>query len=229
MEALLKLADGFDRFSSWVGRMVGWLMLPLIFTIMFDVITRKIDATRLYFAEWTAQGFYSVSTILQDLQWHYHAIILMLTFGFGYIANAHVRVDIFREQMGRRTQGWMEFWMLIIMAIPFLLVLLSFSWDLMSLAYHQGEGSESMTGINQRWIIKNVMWVGFAILFIAVLATLSRLWVMLKGSGEISERAARSLSIFPNDEELAEARRIAEELIRKEAEAAKNKNTSMGA
>ena len=84
---------------------------------MFDVVTRKIDFIRLYFSEFSIDYGYSVSTILQDLQWHIHGIILLLTFGIGYLANAHVRVDVFREHIHPRKQAWLEFIGLLVMAV----------------------------------------------------------------------------------------------------------------
>ena len=88
MNKLASLADVLDRIARTAGKGIGWVILPLIFVIMFDVVTRKLDVTRLYFSEFTVHYGYSVSTILQDLQWHFHAMLLMLTFGFGYLANA---------------------------------------------------------------------------------------------------------------------------------------------
>jgi len=150
--------------------------LPLIFVIMFDVITRKIDTTRLFFSEFTVNYGYSISTILQDLQWHFHAMLLMLTFGFGYLANAHVRVDIFREMLSKRRQAWMELICLIVLAVPFLGFMIVYGWDLMALSWHQGEGSDSMTGIDYRYVIKAFVPLGFLVAMFAVIATLLRLW-----------------------------------------------------
>ncbi|MEL6311786.1 MAG: TRAP transporter small permease subunit, partial [Pseudomonadota bacterium] len=170
MDGMLSAARRLDGVSRWIGKAIGWIIIPLIFTIMFDVITRKLDVTRLAFAEWTATSGYSVSTILQDMQWHFHAFLLMFTFGFGYLANAHVRVDIFREMLSRRGQAKLEFWLLIILALPFLLVMIKYSFDLTSISFWQGEGSESLTGIGQRWFVKSAMVWGFVIALMAVLA-----------------------------------------------------------
>ena len=47
MGALLNLANVFDRIARSVGQAAGWIILPLIFVIMFDVVTRKVDVIRL--------------------------------------------------------------------------------------------------------------------------------------------------------------------------------------
>ena len=126
MGALLGLGSTFDWISRGVGKFASFLILPLIFLIMFDVITRKIDFIKDHSAEITMTYGFSVSFILQDLQWHVHGALLLMTFGFGYLLNSHVRVDIFRENVSRRKQVWVETFGLIICAIPFLLLMIWF-------------------------------------------------------------------------------------------------------
>jgi TRAP-type mannitol/chloroaromatic compound transport system permease small subunit len=215
MGALLGVAGLLDRIARWIGKTVGWIMIPLILVIVFDVITRKLDFTRLLFAGYTATSGVSVSTILQDLQWHFHAILLMMSFGFAYLANAHVRVDVFRELLPRRPQAWIEVFGLVVFGFPFLVLMIWYSFQMTELSYHQGEGSESMTGIGQRWFIKSFLLWGFIVTMMAVLATLFRLIAYLFGSPDAQEEALEGLEIFADEnEELAAARRLAEEALK---------------
>ena len=78
MDSALSFANSLDRLTRWIGKAAGWLMLPLIAVIVFDVVTRKIDFTRLLFSDFTMASGYSVSTILQDLEWHFHGALLLL-------------------------------------------------------------------------------------------------------------------------------------------------------
>ena len=196
MKAALDIASVLDSWSRKAGQTMAWLILPLVFVIMFDVITRKVDFIRLYFSEFSIDYGYSVSTILQDFEWHLHGIILLMTFGFGYLANAHVRVDVFREHITPRKQAWLEFIGLIVMAVPFLFLLGWQSWILMAISFHQGEGSESLTGIPWRYVIKSFMIIGVVVLSMAVVATLCRLAVYLFGSRKEHDEARESLEIF---------------------------------
>lgn len=218
MTALLRIARALDSVTRTIGKLIGWIMLPLIFVIMFDVITRKIDYTRILFAGYTADSGVSVSTILQDLQWHFHGALLLLTFGFGYLANAHVRVDVFRELLQRRTQAWLELVGLIILGIPFIFLMIYYSVDMTYLSFTQGEGSESLTGIGQRWIIKSGLVIGFIILLFAVVATIIRLCALLFGDPVQHHEALDTLEIFTDDhEELKAARLEAERQLQQTA------------
>ncbi len=202
MGALLTLAEVLDRISRNAGKIVSWIIVPLVLMIMFDVITRKIDFIKNASAEITIKYGYSVSFILQDLQWHLHGILLLLTFGFGYLLNAHVRVDIFREAASRRRQAWIELLGLLICGIPFLLVMIYFSWIMTYSSFMQGEGSESQVGIGMRFIIKSFLISGFTVALMAVLATFLRCIAYLFGNGEQQRRAEAKLQFFTDDDAL---------------------------
>ena len=191
--------------TAAIGRASGWVILPLIFVIIFDVVTRKLDVTRLYFSDFTIEYGYSVSTIMQDLEWHLHAIIVMMSFGVGYLMNAHVRVDVFRELVSKRKQAWNEFILLIIFGLPFLTTLLYYNWILFYISWLQGEGSDSMTGIDWRWAIKFALPFGTVLIFMATLATIGRLFVYLFGSGAVQKEAEQSLQIFSDNHDDLEA------------------------
>ena len=221
MSGILKVASKLGRIARTAGLWVGWIIIPLIFVIMFDVITRKIDVTRLYFSGFTSEYGFSVSTILQDLQWHFHALLLMFSFGIGYLYNAHVRVDIFREMLSRRKQGWMELIGLIVLGLPFLILMVKFSGDMVWLSWRQGEGSDSMTGIPMRYIPKSFMILGFLVLLAAVVATILRLIAYLLGNQSSQDEAIDGLAIFSDQSTaLADARREAEKLLEQERLAA---------
>ena len=200
MGALLNLAGVFDRISRGVGKFASWLILPLIFLIMFDVITRKIDFIKERSADITIEYGFSVSFILQDLQWHVHGALLLLTFGFGYLMNAHVRVDIFRENLDRRKQVWVETFGLIICAVPFLLLMIWFSWKMTSASFIQWEGSESQVGLGWRWFIKSFLIWGFVIAVLAALATLFRCLNYLYGNYDQQAQAEDELQFFTDVE-----------------------------
>ena len=217
MNGMLNLADRLDRIPRFIGKCAGFVVLPLIAVIMFDVITRKIDFLRIGMSQ--LSWYWLIEPIkLQDMEWHLHAVILMLSFGYGYILNSHVRVDIFREMLGRRGQAWIEFWGILLLATPYLLVAIYFSFQFVKISFLQGEGSESLTGITHRYIIKSVMFIGFVLTFSAFLATFLRLWALLFGGHDDKERAAADLNIFSEDtnrtaDALAmEARELAGEL-----------------
>ncbi len=196
------LSNASGNFVTWVGKTTSWIILPLIAMIMFDVITRKIQFIKVRNAEITETYGFSVSFILQDLQWHVHGILLLMTLGFGYMLNAHVRVDIFRENASRRRQAWIESFGITIFAIPFLLVMIGFSWDFFYASFKGWEGSESMVGLGWRWIIKSFLIWGFSIAFLAAVSTLLRCLNFLYGDEGTQADAEAELQFFTDADAL---------------------------
>jgi TRAP-type mannitol/chloroaromatic compound transport system permease small subunit len=194
MRGLLSLAQVFDWPARVIGKLAGWLIIPLIFIIMFDVITRRMDGIRIWIAEQNIYWFNPI--IFQDAQWHLHGIILLCSFGFAYLLNAHVRVDIFREMLPRRGQAKVEFWGLLLMGIPFLLVISYFAFQYVALSFSQNEQSESLTGIGNRYIIKSFLIIGFLLLLSSFIATILRLIVAIWGNEEDSALGYEALDIF---------------------------------
>ncbi len=200
MNALLKAANLLDRIPRALGKLAAWLILPLIAIIMFDVITRKIDYFRIGLSE--LSWYWLIEPIkLQDMEWHLHGVLLLMAFGFTYLMNGHVRVDIFREKLSRRGQAWVEFWGLLVMAMPYLMLVTYFAIIFVKISIQQGEGSESLTGITHRYIVKSFTVVGFLIALSAVVATFIRLSVFLFGAPAARAQVEEDLHIFAHEDE----------------------------
>ncbi len=196
MGSLLGLADKLDTISRSIGKAASWIILPLVGLIMLDVVTRKIAFIKEWSAEITIQHGFSVSFILQDLQWHLHGMLMLLTFGFGYLLNAHVRVDIFREGASKRGQVKIETLGLLICAIPFLLVMIWFSFKMTQASWLQWEGSESQVGLGWRWFIKSFLVWGFVVAVLAATATLFRCLNYLYGTYDEQALAEDKIQFF---------------------------------
>jgi len=95
-----------------------------------------------------------------------------------------------------RTQAKIELFGLLFMAVPFLGLIIWKSVDMVTLSYHQGEGSESLVGIPWRYVIKSCMPIGFVLVLAAAVATLIRTLVYLYGSEENSKRAEDEIQYF---------------------------------
>ena len=190
---LLAVSDLLDRPVRFLGKAGAWLIIPLIIVIMFDVTTRRIDFLRIWMANADIAWFNPI--IFQDAEWHLHGVLLLLSLGFGYLVNAHVRVDVFREMMTIRRQLKVELLGLLVLGIPFLLVISYFGFNFVALSFSQGEGSESLTGIPARYVVKSFLFFGFVLLLMSFVSTALRILVALWGDETDRHKALHSLSI----------------------------------
>ena len=200
---LRALSDALAGFAAWIGKLASWIIVPLILVIMTDVITRKIEYIKVWNSQITTEHGFSVSFYLQDFQWHMHGVLLLMTFGFGYIYNSHVRVDIFREAASRAGQVKIETFGLTILAIPFMLIMIGFSWDLFYASWKIDEASESMVGLGNRWIIKSFLIWGFSVALMAALGTLMRCLLFTYGDHEEQAIAEDKIQFFTDNDSMA--------------------------
>lgn len=121
--------------------------------ILTDVVLRR------YFVIGSAK--------LQELEWHLHGILFLLTLGYGYLEGAHVRIELFRDKWSPKTKAWVELLGILVFLLPFTLVAIYFSIDYARMAYENAEISASMTGLGLRWVIKSFLAVGLGLLTLA--------------------------------------------------------------
>ena len=67
------------------------------------------------------------STLLQEMEWHFHTALFALVLGYGYIWNSHVRVDLVREALAFRNKAWLEFLGLTFFMIPYCAIVIWFA------------------------------------------------------------------------------------------------------
>ena len=179
METLVRISNGLDRAIGIVGGIAKWLILPLIAVTIYDVVTRKFVGFQIWASSYFGDALNS--TKLQELEWHFHTALFALCLGFGYIRNAHVRVDVLSEGLRPRWRAWIEFVGCLIFLVPYCLLVVYFAYDFALKSYLQHEISASMIGVPHRWIIKSVLLVGLVLALLAGISVLLRQFVLLFG------------------------------------------------
>lgn len=178
----LRLSEALRRFVDFVGRWGSLMIVPVVFFTMVDVIARKIhwldEEGRLHGLQvWLVSTFGRTfeSTMLQELEWHFHAALFALVLGYGYIKNSHVRVDLIRENLAFRNRAWVEFWGITLFMIPFCLTIIWFAYGYTRSSYLMNEISSSTVGLTHRWIIKSVLLFGL----VTALAAAVSVWLQV--------------------------------------------------
>ena len=168
MSALLKLSESMRRLLEWVALMAGWLLVVMALVTTFDVVARKFGMQLPY-------------TKLQELEWHFHAVIFSLWMGYCYTINAHPRVDSFHERLSDRGKAWIELGGCLLFALPYTALVAYFSLEFVALSYELGEQSDSRAGLTHRWIIKGIYSAGLWLVVLGILSVLLRVIVFLFG------------------------------------------------
>jgi len=183
LPAAIRISDALRSFVDFVGRWGSWLILPLIIVTVFDVTARKLVWIQIWLVEHLGRIF--ESTLLQELEWHFHTALFALVLGYGYIYNTHVRVDLVRETLSFRKKAWLEFIGLTFFLIPYCGIVIYFASIYAYDSFMIDEISASQVGLSHRWIIKSVLVFGLVLAVIAGIAVWLQVAIVLWGPQDI--------------------------------------------
>ena len=178
----IRVSEGLRKFVDLVGRAGSWLFVPMILITVMDVILRKIGIQ--YWLIVHAGRMFD-STVLQELEWHFHTGLFTLVLGYGYIWNTHVRVDLVRENLAFRKKVWLEFLGLTFFLLPFCSIVIYFAFVYAYDSFVMNEISASTVGLTHRWIIKSVLVFGMLVVVLAGIAVWLQVAIILWGPKDI--------------------------------------------
>ena len=150
---ILYFSYTLESIVKFFGKIGAWLSMPLIFIIIFDIITRRF--------------FILGSTKLQEMEWHLHTAIFLLSLGFAYIKNSHVRIEIIREKYSSSLKSIFEILGILLFLIPYTSIIIYYGFDFVNRSFNLNEVSSALTGLSHRWIIKSFIPLGMLILLLA--------------------------------------------------------------
>lgn len=169
IDRLLQTAEGLRRLLEWIALASGWMLVLMACLTTFDVVARKFGAPLPY-------------TLLQELEWHFHAAIFSLWMGYCYTINAHPRVDSFTERLTHRGRAWIELAGCLLLALPYMALVSYYALDLVATSFRMGEQSESTVGLPYRWIMKGIFAAGLWLVVLGIVSVLLRVVVFLFGN-----------------------------------------------
>lgn len=173
MQAGLRLAAALTRLCDWAARLAAVVMVALVFVIMYDVIGRKFFATG--------------SFLLQELEWHLHGLVATFAFGYAYTRNAIVRIDVLADRMNARFRLWLEFWVILLLVIPFFLFILWYGYEFALRAFERGEGANGGRGLPHRWIVKSLVPISAILTIAGCSAVAIRIYAVLRRPDLLAE------------------------------------------
>ena len=184
------ITELLNRFIKRVVEAVAWLNVALIIVILTTVILRY--------------GFHRNGLLLgwglvpmEELEWHLYSVPFMFGLAYAITNNSHIRIDIIHMAMSKRLQHFFEIFGIIFLLMPFLLIMLDFSFDYAVYSFTHNESSQSPSGLPYRWIIKSVIPLSMLLMIIAALARLIQETALLLHHGkEMKETVSARASLM---------------------------------
>ncbi len=141
-----------DAFSLWVGRITGWLILPLVIAMVYEVIAR-------YAFTAPTMWVYDISRML-------YGALFILGSGYALSKGVHIRSDFLYRKWSVKTQGKVDVALYLLCYFPAMLI---FFWVAGEWAWTAVDRAER--GMDTAWMpllgpIKSCLPVGILFLII---------------------------------------------------------------
>ncbi len=122
------------------------------------------------------------SIAIQELQWHFFSVIILLGMSYTMQQDAHVRVDIVYDTLGDKTKIWINIIGVLLFIFPVMLVIGYGSIDYVIEAYQSNEQSNDPGGLTQRWIVKSLIPISFFLLVFSSIGFMVKQIIALKNN-----------------------------------------------
>jgi TRAP-type mannitol/chloroaromatic compound transport system permease small subunit len=163
-----RASRAIDRLVRGIGDAMSWVWIALLGVIALNVTLRY--------------AFGSGRIELEELQWHLYSVGFLLGIPYAFAADAHIRVDVLRDRMSRRTQAWIELYGILLLLLPFVALVILFAVPFVGESWSSAEISPSPGGLPLRWLIKAALLAGFVLLGLATVSRLLRVCCLLFGA-----------------------------------------------
>ncbi|QSP95637.1 TRAP transporter small permease subunit [Marinobacter salinisoli] len=162
-----RLSQWLDSILSAIGKAASWLWLVVTGVIIWAVVGRYVFG----------QG----SVLLEEVQWHLAGAGWLLGMAYTLVVDDHVRVDVIHERLSLRAQGWIEFFGLLLLLLPFLGLAVYEMIPYAIRSWELGETSQAPAGLSHRWVLKAVLAFAFVLIMVAAVSRLLKVTALLFG------------------------------------------------
>lgn len=166
MPSLPGLSRALERWVSRVTLAFAWLALPLLTALtVVSVAGRRFGLGGEELYELGGDVFFG---------------LVMLSFGYAYQRDGHVRIDIFRERIPARWLAGIELLGCLAILMPLSAFLIVYGGESAWRAWRYGE-RQSATGLPLQWAVKAFVPLGFLGLLLASVSVMIRNGLFLFG------------------------------------------------
>ncbi|AOE48857.1 TRAP transporter small permease subunit [Kangiella sediminilitoris] len=141
--ATLKTLSLFDMITEWIGRLISWLTLFMVLTVILVLALRN---------------WFDLSAIaLQESVNYMHATVFMLGAAFALKYNDHVRVDVFYQNFSPRKKAIVNMLGFLLLLLPVCLFIFIYCKDYVLFSWALREDSNQPGGIPFMYIFKSLL------------------------------------------------------------------------
>jgi len=141
-----------DKSSKWIGNVVCWITVPLMFAMVYEVFARKL--------------FLAPTMWAYDMSRFFYGALFMLGAGYALSRGVHIRADFLYRNFKVKNQGLVDFWLYLLFYFPGLLFFFYMTTGFVLESIKRGERGMDTAWMPFLWPIKACLWFGILFLLI---------------------------------------------------------------
>ena len=141
-----------DKWSRWIGNVVCWISIPLMFAMVYEVLARKL--------------FLAPTMWAYDMSRFFYGALFMLGAGYALSKGVHIRADFLYRNFKVKTQGLIDFWLYLLFYFPGLIAFFYMTSIFVIESIQRGEKGMDTAWMPYMWPIKSCLWFGILFLLI---------------------------------------------------------------
>lgn len=122
---LVQLIRGLDAIGIWSGKIVAWLIIPMVGSLVYEVVARYLFNAP---TEWA-----------YDMTFMLYGSFFMLGAAYTLQKKGHIRTDSFYSGWSVQTQGRVDTICYVLFFFPALIAFLIVTWDYFAISYARNE------------------------------------------------------------------------------------------
>jgi TRAP-type mannitol/chloroaromatic compound transport system permease small subunit len=155
-----------DNWSRWIGNVVCWISIPLMFAMVYEVLARKL--------------FLAPTMWAYDMSRFFYGALFMLGAGYALSKGVHIRADFLYRNFKVKTQGLIDFWLYLLFYFPGLLAFFYMTSIFVMESIQRGEKGMDTAWMPYMWPIKSCLWFGILFLLIQGISELFKSYYAAK-------------------------------------------------
>jgi TRAP-type mannitol/chloroaromatic compound transport system permease small subunit len=166
LQSLLKISNGIDAFTRWVGKRLAWLILVAVVVSALNAIVRK--------------SFDTSSNSWLELQWVLFSVVFLLCSSWTLLDNEHIRIDIVNNMLPMKVRNSIELVGQTLFLMPLCIVMIITGVPFFRRSIEINEQSGNAGGLPQ-WPAKSLIMIGFAMLLVQGISELIKRIAVMRG------------------------------------------------
>ena len=155
-----------DKLSKWIGNVVCWITVPLMFAMVYEVLARKL--------------FLAPTMWAYDMSRFFYGALFMLGAGYALSKGVHIRADFLYRNFKVKTQGLIDFWLYLLFYFPGLIAFFYMTSIFVIESIQRGEKGMDTAWMPYMWPIKSCLWFGILFLLIQGISELFKSYYAAK-------------------------------------------------